>query len=141
MFSGLIQWTITQNWRLLTELIISLNLVNLIITIEKFLKKKKQEFNESSSKQISEKLNREIQEVHKIMVENINLLMDREKNLDSKYVVILAISRISSSMKDDSKVFKKKAYEVRIKLLLSKYAPLIAIVAVILLVIVFKIYF
>jgi vesicle transport protein SEC22 len=141
VFSGLIQWTITQNWRLLTELIISLNLVNLIITIEKFLKKKKQEFNESSSKQISEKLNREIQEVHKIMVENINLLMDREKNLDSIYRLILAISRISSSMKDDSKVFKKKAYEVRIKLLLSKYAPLIAIVAVILLVIVFKIYF
>ncbi len=105
------------------------------------MKKKKQEFNESSSKQISEKLNREIQEVHKIMVENINLLMDREKNLDSIYRLILAISRISSSMKDDSKVFKKKAYEVRIKLLLSKYAPLIAIVAVILLVIVFKIYF
>ena len=44
-------------------------------------------------------------------------------------------------MKDESNVFKKKAYEVRIKLLLSKYAPLIAIVAVIILVIVFKIYF
>ena len=109
--------------------------------LEKFLKQKKSEFNESSSRQITDKLNNEIQEVHKIMSENINLLMDREKNLESKIKLKIAINRVSSTMKDDSKVFKNRAKEVRIKLLLAKYAPIIAIVVVIFLIVVFKVYF
>jgi hypothetical protein len=89
---------------------------------------------DSSSKSNVNRLNNEISEVHKIMTENINLLLDREKSLDS-------ITVMSGRIKEDSKTFKKKAYETRMKLLLSRYSVLIAIVAIVILFLVFKYYF
>lgn len=89
---------------------------------------------DSGSRGNVDRLNKEISDVHKIMTENINLLLDREKNLES-------VSRMASSIKDDSKTFKKRAYETRIKLLFAKYSIFIAIFAILVLFIVFKYYF
>jgi vesicle transport protein SEC22 len=89
---------------------------------------------DSSSKSNMDRVNKEISEVHKIMTENISLLLDREKNLES-------VTVMSSRIKEDSKTFKKKAYETRIKLLFSKYSVLIALVGIVILFLVFKYYF
>jgi vesicle transport protein SEC22 len=80
-----------------------------------------------------DKLNKEILDVHKVMTENINLILDREKSLYN-------IDRISETIKVDSKTFKNKTYDLRIKLMLAKYSVFIAIGAILILFIVFKIY-
>ena len=80
-----------------------------------------------------DKLNKEILDVHKVMTENINLILDREKSLYN-------IDRISETIKVDSKTFKNKTYDLRIKLMLAKYSVYIAIGAILILFIVFKIY-
>ncbi len=89
---------------------------------------------DSGSKSNVDKLNKEILDVHKVMTENINLILDREKSLYN-------IDRISETIKNDSKTFKNKSYDLRIKLMLAKYSVFIAIAAIIVLFIVFKIYF
>jgi vesicle transport protein SEC22 len=89
---------------------------------------------DSGSKSNVDRLNNEISEVHKIMTENINILLDRERNLES-------VSAMSNRIKEDSKTFKKKAYETRMRILLSRYSILIAIVGIVILFFVFKYYF
>lgn len=89
---------------------------------------------ESNPKSEIEKLNWELGDVHQIMAENINLIIDRDRTINS-------MNDLSNSIKDDSGKFKKKAYETRIKMLLSKYTILIAIVIIFVLIIIFKIYF
>jgi vesicle transport protein SEC22 len=73
-------------------------------------------------------------DVHKVMTENINLIIDREKSL-------LNVERMSETVKNDSKTFKKLAYQTRMKMLLSKYSVLIGIGAILILFIIFKFYF
>jgi vesicle transport protein SEC22 len=97
------------------------------------LKKIKSEYLDTSSNTYIEKLNKEILDVHSIMNENINLILDREKSLDS-------INNLANTVKQDSETFKRKAIETRMRLLLAKYSILIAIAAIVLLVIIFKIY-
>ena len=101
---------------------------------EKFVKKKKVEYLDNGSKSNIERLNKEIYDVHNVMKENINLILDREKSL-------LNIDRISETIKDDSNTFRKKAINLRIKLLLAKYSVFIAIGSILILFIIFKFYF
>lgn len=54
------------------------------IKFEKFLKKKKSEYNDPNSNDNISKLNKEIMDLHQIMTENISLLIDRDKNLECK---------------------------------------------------------
>ena len=68
------------------------------------------------------------------MAENINLIMDRDRTMNS-------INSLSESIRENSGRFEKTARETRIKMLLAKYAILIGIGAVILLIILFKIIF
>ncbi len=72
-------------------------------------------------------------DVHSIMNDNINLILDREKSLDS-------INNLANTVKQDSETFKRKAIETRMRLLFAKYSILIAIAAIVLIVIIFKIY-
>ena len=88
---------------------------------------------DSSSNTYVEKLNKEILDVHLIMNENINLILDREKNLNS-------INNMANTVKQDSETFKKRAYETRMKLLMSKYSVFIAIGGIFILLIIFKLY-
>jgi t-SNARE complex subunit (syntaxin) len=89
---------------------------------------------DSNPKSEIEKLNWELGDVHQIMAENINLIIDRDRTINS-------MNDLSDNIKKDSGKYKKKAYETRIKMLLSKYTILIAIAIIFVLVIVFKIYF
>ena len=107
---------------------------NIIIhSLEKFVKKKKVEFLDGGSKSNIERLNKEIFDVHNVMKENINLILDREKTL-------LNVEKMSEDIKYDSNTFRKKTVDLRIKLLLAKYSVFIAIGAVLILFILFKIY-
>jgi len=101
---------------------------------ERTLRKIKQEYMDSSSNTYIEKLNKEILDVHLIMNENINLILDREKSLNS-------VNNMANTVKQESELFKKRAYETRMKLLLSKYSVFIALAAIFILFVVFKIYF
>ena len=68
------------------------------------------------------------------MAENINLIMERDKTMNT-------INSLSENIKDDSGKFKKMAYETRIKMLLAKYSILIVLVIILVLIVIFKIYF
>jgi vesicle transport protein SEC22 len=103
------------------------------IKFEKVLKKKKSEYADSGNKSNIDRLNRELADVHKIITENVSLILDREKALDTA-------SRIADTIKEDSKKFKKQAYETRMKMLLAKYSVFIAIGGIIILFILFKYY-
>lgn len=107
---------------------------NYFIKFEKFINKKRNEYLDTGSQDNIDKLNKEISDVHQIMAESINLIMDRERTIN-------LINEFSERIKDDSGTFKKVAYETRIKMLLSKYSILIAIAIIIILIVVFKIYF
>jgi hypothetical protein len=102
--------------------------------IERFIKKKKAEYAEGGSKGNIELLNQEITDLHKIMTENINLMLDRENSL-------INIDTMSTQMTDDTAKFKNKAIQTRYKLLIAKYSVFIAIGAILLLFIIFKFYF
>ena len=79
-------------------------------------------------------LNKEISDVHQIMADNIKLIIDRDRAIKS-------ITNLSENIKDDSSKFKKLTYETRIKMLLQKYSILIAIFAILILIVIFKVYF
>ena len=107
---------------------------NYFIKFEKFIKKKKIDYIDANSQNNIDRLNKEISGLNQIMAENINLIMERDKTINSIYL-------LSENIKDDSGKFKKMAYETRIKMLLSKYSILIALVIILILIVVFKIYF
>ena len=107
---------------------------NYFIKFEKFIKKKKIDYIDANSQNNIDRLNKEISDVHQIMAENINLIMDRDKTINT-------INILSENIKDDSGKFKKMAYETRIKMLLAKYSILIVLVIILVLIVIFKIYF
>ena len=109
---------------------------NYFLRFEKYIKKKRNEYLdiENNSNSNIERLNKEIIDVHNIMKENINLIMDRDRTMNS-------INQLSESVKDNSGLFKKTAKETKLKMLLAKYSIFIAIFAIIFLIIMFKIYF
>ena len=68
------------------------------------------------------------------MAENINLIMDRDRTMNS-------INSLSESIRDNSGRFEKTARDTRIKMMLARYAIFFGIGAIILLIIIFKIIF
>ena len=107
---------------------------NYFLRFEKFIKKKRNEYLDVDNNNNIERLNREISDVHQIMKENINLIMDRDRNMNS-------INSLSESIKDNSGKFEKTAKQTKLKMLLAKYSLVISIFAIILLIVIFKIYF
>lgn len=101
------------------------------ILIEKVLRRKKDEYENQNSRDNLDKIKKEILDVQQIMNENINLLIDRESLFNS-------VSSMSSTMKDDSHKLYDRARKTRYSLLLRKYSVLIAIVAMVLLFVIFK---
>jgi hypothetical protein len=95
------------------------------------LRRKKEEYENQNSRDNLDKIKKEILDVQQIMNENINLLIDRESLFNS-------VSSMSSTMKDDSHKLYDRTKKVRYSLLLRKYSVVIAIVAMILLFILFK---
>ena len=107
---------------------------NYFLKFEKYIKKKRNEYLDVDNNNNIERLNREISDVHQIMKENINLIMDRDRNMNS-------INSLSESIKDSSGKFEKTAKQTKLKMLWAKYSIFISIIAIILFIIVFKIMF
>ena len=107
---------------------------NYFLKFEKYIKKKKNEYQDVKNNNNIERLNREISDVHQIMAENINLIMDRGRTIDS-------INALSESIRDNSGKFEKTARETRLRMLMAKYAIFIGIGAIFFLIILFKILF
>ena len=107
---------------------------NYFLKFEKFIKKKRNEYLDVDNNTNIERLNREISDVHQIMAENINLIMDRDRTMNS-------INSLSESIKENSGKFEKQARQTKYRMLLAKYSIFISIFAIILLIIIFKIYF
>ena len=107
---------------------------NYFLKFEKFIKKKRNEYLDVDNNNNIERLNKEISDVHQIMKENINLFMDRERNINSMY-------NLSESIKDNSGKFEKTAKQTKLRMLWAKYSIFIIIFAIILFIIVFKIMF
>ena len=106
---------------------------NYFIKFEKYIKKKKNEYLDSNSQNNIDRLNKELSDVHQIMAENINLIMDRDRTMNS-------INSLSESIKDNSGKFEKTARNTKLKMLWARYSILISIAAIILLIIIFKIF-
>jgi vesicle transport protein SEC22 len=107
---------------------------NYFLKFEKFIKKKRNEYLDADTNNSNiERLNREISDVHQIMAENINLIMDRDRTMNS-------INSLSESIKDNSSKFEKTARNTKLKMLWAKYSILISIAAIVLLIIIFKIF-
>ena len=107
---------------------------NYFLKFEKYIKKKRNEYLDAKSNSNIERLNKEISDVHQIMAENLNLIMDRDRTLNS-------ISSLSEIIKDSSGKFEKTARETRLRMLMAKYAIFIGIGAIFFLIILFKILF
>jgi len=107
---------------------------NYFLRFEKFIKKKRNEYLDVDNNSNIERLNRELSDVHQIMAENINLIMDRDRTMNS-------INSLSNSIKDNSGKFEKTAKQTKFKMLLAKYSIFISIGAIVLLIIIFKILF
>ena len=101
---------------------------NYFLKFEKYIKKKKNEYQDAKNNSNIERLNREISDVHQIMAENINLIMDRDRTMNS-------INSLSESIRDNSGRFEKTARDTRIKMMLARYAIFFGIGAIILLII------
>ena len=101
---------------------------NYFLKFEKYIKKKRNEYLDTKSNSNIERLNKEISDVHQIMAENLNLIMDRDRTLNS-------ISSLSEIIKDSSGKFEKTARETRLRMLMAKYAIFIGIGAIFLLII------
>ena len=107
---------------------------NYFLKFEKFIKKKRNEYLDADTNNSNiERLNREISDVHQIMAENINLIMDRDRTMNS-------INSLSESIKDNSGKFEKQAKQTKLRMLLAKYSIFIAIFAILFLIIIFKIF-
>ena len=109
---------------------------NYFLKFEKFIKKKRNEYIDADNNNTNnniEKLNKEISDVHQIMADNINYIMDRDRTLNS-------IDSLSVSIKNNSGKFEKAARQTKFKMLLAKYSIFISIGAILLLIIIFKIF-
>ena len=107
---------------------------NYFLRFEKYIKKKRNEYLDVDNTNNIERLNKEISDVHEIMKENINLIIDRDRTMNS-------INSLSESIKDNSGKFEKAARQTKLKMLLAKYSIFISIIAIILLIIIFKVFF
>ena len=107
---------------------------NYFLRFEKTIKKKRNEYLDIDDINNIEKLNKEISDVHQIMKENINLIMDRDRNINS-------IKNLSDSIRDNSGKFEKTAKQTKLKMLWAKYSVYVGIFTILLLFILFKFYF
>ena len=87
-----------------------------------------------------DKIKKDIMDVHQIMNENLNLLVDRESLFECRWLINLATTRFSNTMKEDSHKLYMDAKKTRYSLMLRKYAFFIAIFAIIFLFIFYKFY-
>lgn len=90
------------------------------IQCEPVLQKKQRDFVDPTSSQNSDKLNRDLSDIHSIMRQNISQVLDRGEKLDH-------VSQISSDLMSESKKFKWGAKKLTWQAMVAQYAPVVAI--------------
>merc|ERR1719491_986469 len=91
------------------------------IQCERIIQKKQRDFIDPTSSQNSDKLNRDLSDIHSIMRQNISQVLDRGEKLDH-------VSQISSDLISESKKFKWGAKKLTWQAMVAQYAPVVAIV-------------
>jgi len=90
------------------------------IKCEPILQKKQRDFVDPTSSQNSDKLNRDLSDIHSIMRQNISQVLDRGEKLDH-------VSQISSELMSESKKFKWGAKKLTWQARMAQYMPVVAI--------------
>lgn len=103
------------------------------IQCEPILQKKQRDFVDPTSSQNSDKLNRDLSDIHSIMRQNISQVLDRGEKLDH-------VSQISSDLMSESKKFKWGAKKLTWQAMVAQYAPIAAIVGFVVFVLGLKFY-
>eukprot|EP01026_Neomeris_dumetosa_P045497 TRINITY_DN38526_c0_g1_i1.p1 TRINITY_DN38526_c0_g1~~TRINITY_DN38526_c0_g1_i1.p1 ORF type:complete len:218 (+),score=8.87 TRINITY_DN38526_c0_g1_i1:180-833(+) len=101
------------------------------IKFDTFIQKTKKLYQDSRTQKNLERLTADLSEVHKIMTKNITEVLEQGSKLED-------MNRMSSRLQEESKGFKKKATDLHTQALIKKYTPLAVIIAVIILVLLFR---
>ncbi|ETV66542.1 hypothetical protein H257_16985 [Aphanomyces astaci] len=118
------------------------------IKFDKYIQKKRKEYTDPSSSQNMSKLNNDLADIHNVMRQNIQEVLNRGEAIDrtpsSIFVLItllksvVGVSQISSNIADRSKEFKWGAKKLSLQAMYQKYGPLVAIALFVVLVVYFK---
>nr|CCA14301.1 vesicletrafficking protein SEC22b putative [Albugo laibachii Nc14] len=101
------------------------------IKFDKFIQRKRKEYTDPSSSQNMSRLNNDLADIHNIMRQNIQEVLNRGERVEH-------VSRISSNLADRSKDLKWGAKKLRMQAIYRQYGPIAAVGAFILLVIYIK---
>ncbi|ODV92677.1 hypothetical protein CANCADRAFT_90665 [Tortispora caseinolytica NRRL Y-17796] len=87
------------------------------VQFDSFIQQTRKLYQDSRATQNLDKLNTELQDVTRIMTKNIEDLLYRGDNLDR-------MSHMSSSLRDESKKYRRAAVRINFEALLRQYAPI-----------------
>ena len=96
-----------------------------------------------------DKLNDELQDVTRIMTKNMEELLWRGDSLDRKFtsisrvsclliLYVTGMSHLSTSLRSESEKYRKAARNINVQAMLRQYAPVVAVVFILLIVIFWK---
>ncbi|KAI9209910.1 Longin-like domain-containing protein [Polychytrium aggregatum] len=97
------------------------------IKFDTFIQQTKRQYKDTRTARNLNKLNDELQDVHRIMSKNINDVLGRGEGLSR-------MQSASSTLRDNSKKYKDKSRDLHRQALLQKYGPVAAVGLVVLLV-------
>jgi vesicle transport protein SEC22 len=90
------------------------------VEFDNFMQKTKRVYQDSRATQNIDKLNAELQDVTKVMTKNIEDLLYRGDSLDR-------MSDLSSSLRTESKKYRKAARRINIEAMIRQYIPVIGV--------------
>lgn len=93
-----------------------------------YIQKTKRIYQDSRASQNLDRLNADLQDVQKVMTKNIEDLLYRGDSLDK-------MSDLSSSLRSESKKYRRAARRVNVEAMLRQYAPITGIVFIVLFII------
>ena len=103
------------------------------LRFERVINRKRKEFRDASTKENIEKLNRELVDVKNIMSESFEMLLNRDKNLNK-------LTELGKSLSEDSRKMKKDAKQLKVMMMVRKYATYIGIALILLFILILKVY-
>lgn len=95
------------------------------VRFDNFLQKTKQVYQDTRATRNLDKLNTELQDVTRVMTKNIEDLLYRGDSLDR-------MSDLSSSLKTESKKYRRKARQINLEALIRQYIPVIGLSVILL---------
>ena len=103
------------------------------LKFERVINKKRKDYRDASTQDNISKLNQELVDVKNIMTESFEMLLNRDKNLNK-------LTELGKSLSEDSARMKKDAKNLKLSYMLRKYMTYIVICAVLLFLIIMKVY-